>query len=147
MWYIYVMYRVVHDTAPGGSVRTLDITLLLVLGVAIWVFGTIYFAYAGPGLLETSSRRYWITFTISPIISSIVCIAIVSWRQIPKADWAAAMLLLALPGMIGEAAVLTHLTTFMPKLQATSGGRYGAFLFATYAIVLGVAEVVTLNAH
>jgi hypothetical protein len=34
----------------------------------------------------------------------------------------------------------------LPKLHATSGGRYAAFLFATYALVLEVAEVVTLSA-
>jgi hypothetical protein len=56
------------------------------------------------------------------------------------------MLLLAIPGMIGEALVLANLPTFMPKLRAASGGRYGAFLFATYAVVLGVAEIVTLRA-
>jgi hypothetical protein len=56
------------------------------------------------------------------------------------------MLLLAIPGMIGESLVLSNLSTFMPKLHATSGGRYGAFLFATYALVLGVAEVVALRA-
>jgi hypothetical protein len=50
-------------------------------------------------------------------------------------------LLLAIPGMIGEAVVLSHRGIFMPRLQATSGGRYGAFLFATYALVLGLAEV------
>jgi len=54
--------------------------------------------------------------------------------------------LLAIPGMIGEAIALSHLSTFMPRLQASSGGKYGAFLFATYAVVLGVAEVVTLSA-
>jgi hypothetical protein len=32
------------------------------------------------------------------------------------------------------------------ELHATSGGRYGAFLFATYALVLGVAEVAALGA-
>lgn len=57
------------------------------------------------------------------------------------------MLLLAIPGMLGEAVVLPHLSAFMPKLHAASGGRYGAFLFATYAVVLGLAEVVTLRAH
>lgn len=41
--------------------------------------------------------------------------------------------------------VLTHLTTFMPKLHATSGGRYGAFLFAIYEVVLTIAEAVTLK--
>jgi Family of unknown function (DUF5367) len=56
------------------------------------------------------------------------------------------MLLLALPGMAGEALVLSNLSTFMPKIHAASGGRYGAFLFATYALVLGAAEFVTLRA-
>jgi hypothetical protein len=55
------------------------------------------------------------------------------------------MLLVAIPGIIGEAVVLSHLFTFMPRLHAASGGRYGTFLFATYAIVLGLAEVVTLR--
>ena len=127
--------------------RTQDIALLLVLGLAIWILGTIYYAYTGPAVLETTSRRYWVSFLISPIISGVICIAILRWRQIPPVDWAPAMLLLAIPGMIGEAVVLTNLTTFMPKLHATSGGRYGAFLFATYAVVLGLAEVVTLKAR
>jgi hypothetical protein len=56
------------------------------------------------------------------------------------------MLLLAIPGMIGEAVVLSNLSVFMPRLHAASGGRYGAFLFATYAVVLSLAEVVTLRA-
>jgi len=56
------------------------------------------------------------------------------------------MLLLAIPGMIGEAVVLSNLSRFMPKLHAASGGKYGAFLFATYGLVLGVAEVITLKA-
>jgi hypothetical protein len=30
-------------------------------------------------------------------------------------------------------------------IQEASGGRYGAFLFATYAVVLGIAEFATLR--
>jgi len=56
------------------------------------------------------------------------------------------MLLLAIPGMIGEAVVLSNLGTFMPRIQEASGGRYGAFLFATYAVVLSIAEFATLRA-
>jgi hypothetical protein len=48
--------------------------------------------------------------------------------------------------MIGEAVVLSNLSTFMPKLNATSGGKYAALLFAAYALVLGIAEIVTLRA-
>lgn len=120
--------------------------LLFFLGLAIWILGTVYYAYRGPRVLETTELQYWVSFIASPVISAVICIAILQWRHIPPANWAAAILLLAIPGMIGEAVVLSHLATFMPKLHATSGGRYGAYLFATYAVVLGLAEVVTLRA-
>jgi hypothetical protein len=126
--------------------KGLDVALLLLLGLIIWTLGTIHYAYQGPFILETTTLRYWRAFSVSPIISAVLCIAILRWRHIAPANWTSAMLLLAIPGMIGEAVVLSHLSTFMPKLHATSGGRYGAFLFATYALVLGVAEVVTLSA-
>ena len=90
--------------------------------------------------------RYWIAFALSPILSGLLCIGILRWRQIAPASWTTAALLLALPGMAGEVIVLSNLSTFMPKLHPSSGGRYGAFLFAAYALVLAVAEVVTLRA-
>lgn len=123
-----------------------DAAVLLVFGLIIWIAGTIYYARTGAAILESTPLRYWTAFALSPIFSAILCIAILKWRHIAAADWTSAMLLLAIPGMIGEAAVLSNLSTFMPKLQATSGGKYGAFLFATYAVVLGWAELVTLRA-
>jgi len=54
-------------------------------------------------------------------------------RHIPASAWVAATLLLALPGMFGEAVLLSSFSTFMPRLQPASAGRYGAFLFAAYA--------------
>jgi hypothetical protein len=119
--------------------------LLLLLGLAIWTLGTVYFGYAGHHLLETTPAQYWVSFAISPIISAALLILILSWRHIAPSDWAVAMLLLAIPGMIGEAVVLSNLGTFMPRIQEASGGRYGAFLFATYAVVLGIAEFATLR--
>jgi hypothetical protein len=126
--------------------KQVDVLLLLLLGLAIWILGTIYYGYRGPALLEASAHRYWIAFALSPIFSAAMCLLILWWRHIPPAQWAAAMLLLAIPGMIGEAVVLSHLSIFMPRLHAEFGGRYGAFLFATYALVLAIAEVVTLRA-
>ena len=126
--------------------KGLDVAMLLVLGSVIWVLGTIHYAKHGPAILETTSVRYWREFALSPVISAVLCIVILRWRHIPAAHWTSAMLLLAIPGMIGEAIVLSNLSTFMPKLHEASGGRYGAFLFAAYALILGVAEVVTLRA-
>ena len=123
-----------------------DIVHLLAVGLAIWLLGTVYYAYAGPRVLETSGTRYWISFLASPILSALLCVAIMRRRRVPPSSWAAAMLLLAIPGMIGEAAVLSDLPAFMPGLHVDSGGRYGALLFATYAFVLAIAELVTLRA-
>lgn len=124
-----------------------DVILLLASGLLIWIAGTIYYGLRGPAILESTSLRYWIAFSASPLLSALLCVAILWWRQIPAGSWTSAMLLLAIPGMLGEAMVLSHLSVFMPKLHAASGGRYGAFLFATYAVVLGLAEVVTLRAQ
>jgi hypothetical protein len=120
--------------------------LLLVLGLIIWIVGSIYYAYRGPQVLETTKARYWISFFASPLVSAILVVVIFKLLRIAPSEWASAGLLLAIPGMIGEAMVLSHLSTFMPRIQEASGGRYGAFLFATYAVVLGMAEIVTLNA-
>jgi hypothetical protein len=122
-----------------------DTVLLLSLGLAIWILGTIYYAYAGHQVLETTPGRYWMSFAASPILSAAMCIGILRWRHIPASEWAVAMLLLAIPGMIGEAVVLSNLGTFMPGIQEASGSRYGAFLFATYAVVLGIAEIMALR--
>ena len=126
--------------------RAKESALLFFLGLTIWILGTVYYAYRGPRMLETTDLRYWLSFIVSPVVSAAICIAILRWRHISPSNWATAMLLLAIPGMIGESVVLSHLATFMPRLQARSAGRYGAYLFATYAVVLGLAEVVTLRA-
>jgi hypothetical protein len=126
--------------------RVQDGVLLFGLGLAVWIAGTLYYAAHGAAILETTSARYWRSFLLAPIVSAAICVGVLKWRAIAPASWAQAMLMIALPGMIGEAVVLSHLGTFMPRLQAASGGKYGAFLFATYALVLGVAEIVTLRA-
>src|SRR5208282_1736164 len=101
-----------------------DAILLIALGLAIWIAGSIYYAYRGALILETTPQRYWIAFAASPVFSAALCIVILRWRKITPANWATAMLLLAIPGMLGEALVLSHLGTFMPRLQPASGGKY-----------------------
>lgn len=123
-----------------------DSLILLSAGLGIWIVGTIYFALRGRAILESGSLRYWISFWVFPIVSAVLCISVLRWLHVPSVAWAAGMLLLALPGMAGEALVLSHFSTFMPRLQQSSDGRYGALLFAAYAVTLGIAEVVTLQA-
>src|SRR5438132_12654367 len=119
--------------------------LLFLIGLTIWILGTVYYGYRGARVLESTEFRYWVNFIISPIISAAICVAILRWRRVSPSNWATAMLLLAIPGMIGEAVVLSNLATFMPTIQATSGGRYGAILSSHSVSALASPKMLTLQ--
>jgi len=126
--------------------RGREIVLLLVFGVVFWSAGTLWYEVRGPRLFESTAVRYWVNFALTPIVTSAVCIAILRWMHVAPAHWASAMLLVAIPGMLGEAVLLANFSTLMPRMHETSAGRYGAFLFTTYALVLSIAEIVALRA-
>jgi hypothetical protein len=142
------MYQLVHHSrlSKERTMKPSDKYIFLFFGLAFWVVGTIWYELRGPRVFETTSQRYWINFVITPVLSAVVCILILKWRQVPAASWASAALLIALPGMFGEAALLSQFGRFMPRMHPESGGKYGAFLFAAYALFLTIAEIVTVRA-
>jgi hypothetical protein len=48
--------------------------------------------------------------------------------------------------MFGEALLLSRFSTLMPRMRLETAGKYGAFLFATYAVFLTIAEIIALRA-
>jgi hypothetical protein len=126
--------------------KPFDKLLFPLLGAAFWIAGTILYEFRGHHVFETSSQRYWINFIATPVVTTVACVLILKWRHVPTADWAVASLLIALPGMFGEAALLSHFAAFMPRMRPETAGRYGAFLFATYAMFLTIAAIVTMRA-
>ena len=126
--------------------KTHECLLLLALGALFWVAGTIWYEFRGPLVFETTQPRYWVNFVATPVVTAAVCILILRWRQIPLSSWSTAGLLIAIPGMIGEAILLARFSALMPRMQAATAGKYGAFLFATYALFLAIAEAATLRA-
>jgi hypothetical protein len=123
-----------------------DNLLFAGFGAAFWVVGTIWYEWRGPQVFESGSQRYWINFVLTPVVSAAICMIILRWRHVPAAEWASAALLIALPGMFGEAVLLSCFVTLMPRMHLETAGKYGAFLFATYALFLTIAEVVTIRA-
>jgi hypothetical protein len=124
-----------------------DKWLLLVFGIIVWILGTLWYRMRGTILLETTSFLFRCNFVLVPIFSAAVCILLLKVHHVPASDWSVAMLLIALPGMFGEALLLSHFTTFMPHLRAESAGKYGALLFASYALALTIAEAVTFRSR
>jgi hypothetical protein len=116
-------------------------------GAGLWVVGTIWYEFRGPHVFETSSQRYWINFVITPILTTAICVLALRWRHLAAPDWSSAALLIALPGMFGEAVLLSRFSRFMPRMHPETAGKYGAFLFASYALFLAIAETVALRAN
>lgn len=127
--------------------KPFDKMLLLGVGIVFWIGGTILYEFRGTHVFESGSQRYWINFVLTPTVTSAICILILKWRHLPAADWGSAALLLALPGMFGEAALLSRFAAWMPRMRPETAGRYGAFLFATYALFLTIAEIVSASAE
>jgi hypothetical protein len=150
------MYHMVQvEYVPAGTystsfeeapVRGRDVALLLGFGLLFWTAGTLWYERRGPLVFETTAIRYWINFVLTPVLTAGICLLVLRWRRVPSHEWTSAMLLIAIPGMLGEAVLLSNFSALMPGMREASAGKYGAFLFVTYALVLGIAEVVTLRA-
>jgi hypothetical protein len=97
-------------------------------------------------VFETTSQRYWINFVLTPVLTAVICILLLRWRHVPAAEWPAAALLIALPGMFGEAVLLSRFASLMPRMHPETAGKYGAFLFASYALFLTIAEIIAVRA-
>lgn len=126
--------------------KPFDKVLFVLLGLVFWIVGTVLYEFRGPHVFESTPQRYWTNFVLTPVFTTLICVLLLKWRQTPAADWAFAALLIALPGMFGEAVLLSRFAELMPGMRPESAGRYGAFLFATYALFLTVAEIVTFRA-
>ena len=123
-----------------------DKLLFALFGAALWIAGTIWYELRGPHVFESTSQRYWINFVVTPILSTAICIFLLRWRHVPAGEWSSAALLVALPGMFGEAVLLSRFASLMPRMHPETAGKYGAFLFASYALFLTIAEIITVRA-
>src|SRR5215471_15537203 len=125
--------------------KPIDKVGFVLFGAVFWIAGTALYRARGSTIFETTNLRHWINFVVTPVFSAALCLLLLKIRGIPRAEWAAASLLIALPGMFGEALILSRFGTFMPAMQPATAGKYGALLFASYGLFLLIAELVTLK--
>jgi hypothetical protein len=145
---VQIVYHLVQKPQLRGVfvMKSHNYLLLFIFGSIFWALGTLYYQAQGSAIFETTSLRYWVNFILAPVSTALVCVAIFRWREIRVSQWASAAVMLALPGLLGEAILLSHFARWMPRMQASSAGRYGAFLFAMYALLLGAAELASIRA-
>ncbi len=118
-----------------------------ILGFAIWIAATLIYRWIGSYLFEGSAIGYWLNVGATGALVTAVALGLMQWRGVEQRDWLVCAICIVLPGMLGEIPVLSFFSEVMSNMQPETAGRYAAFLFAGYALILGLAGFLSATAN
>lgn len=124
-----------------------DRIILVSLGFAIWLAGTLLYRFAGQYFFEGSVAEYWLNVIATGILVSAMFSGLMKWRRIEPKDWLQGAICIALPGMLGEIAILYGFSELMISMQPETAGRYAAFLFGGYSFLISFAWFMSTKAN
>lgn len=127
--------------------NTKDRISFVLLGFLIWAAGTSVYRMAGSYFFEGSSAEYWLNVLVTGILYVAVSLGLLKWRRIEQKDWLQGAICIALPGMLGEIPILSGFSELMSNMQPETAGRYAAFLFGGYALLIGSACLISTKAN
>lgn len=119
--------------------NTRDRLSLVLVGFGIWAAATVAYRQVGSIFFERSVMEYWLNVASTGALYTLVFVGLMRWRRIETKDWLQGAICLALPGMLGEIPILAGFAELMSNMQPETAGRYAAFLFSGYSILLGFA--------
>ncbi|PZV08290.1 MAG: hypothetical protein DCF32_05105 [Leptolyngbya sp.] len=118
---------------------TKDRVSLLLVGFGIWAAATLAYRQVGSIFFEQSVMEYWLNVASTGGLYTLVFVGLMRWRRIEAKDWLQGAICIALPGMLGEIPILAGFAGLMSNMHPATAGRYAAFLFSGYSILLGFA--------
>ncbi|MDJ0598210.1 MAG: DUF5367 domain-containing protein [Crocosphaera sp.] len=118
----------------------------IALGFVIWATGTLVYRIIGSFFFEVSAIGYWLNLILTSLLCAVVSLGLMKWWKIEQKDWLQGAICIALPGMLSEIPILASFSELMSNMQPATAGRYAAFLFACYSIVIGAAWFMSAKA-
>ncbi|MBE9157067.1 DUF5367 domain-containing protein [Nodosilinea sp. LEGE 06152] len=119
--------------------NTKDRLSLVLAGFGIWAAATMAYRQVGSIFFERSVMEYWLNVASTGGLYTLVFVGLMRWRRIEPKDWLQGAVCIALPGMLGEIPILAGFADLMSNMHPETAGRYAAFLFSGYSILLGFA--------
>lgn len=119
--------------------NTKDRLSLVLVGFGIWAVATLAYRQVGSIFFERSVMEYWLNVAGTGGLYALVFVGLMRWRRIETKDWLQGAICIALPGMLGEIPILAGFAGLMRNMHPETAGRYAAFLFSGYSILLGFA--------
>jgi hypothetical protein len=112
---------------------------VVLVGLGIWAAATLAYRQVGSVFFERSVMEYWLNVASTGGLYTLVFVGLMRWRRIEAKDWLQGAICIALPGMLGEIPILAGFADVMSNMHPETAGRYAAFLFSGYSILLGFA--------
>lgn len=119
--------------------NTKDRLSLVLIGFGIWAAATLAYRQVGSIFFERSMMEYWLNMASTGGLYTLAFVGLMRWRRIEPKDWLQGAVCIALPGMLGEIPILAGFAGLMSNMHPETAGRYAAFLFSGYSILLGFA--------
>jgi hypothetical protein len=119
--------------------NTKDGLSLVLVGFGIWAVATVAYRQVGHVFFERSVMVYWLNVVSTGGLYTLVFLGLMRWRRIEVKDWLQGAICIALPGMLGEIPILASFAELMSNMHPETAGRYAAFLFSGYSILLSFA--------
>lgn len=111
--------------------------LLAGIGFGIWLGATMLFRVAGHLFFFYENTAFIIGLWIVTAIALIgVAVGIFRWQKIAPEHRYQAAILLALPGMLGDAIAVQLFPMVFPNMNVDADGAFAAWLLWAYASVL-----------
>jgi len=110
-----------------------------VAGLLAWTAATAYYAAFGGALIERAFWFYAVNAFLAAGATGFLFHAALLVTRTPQRRKPIAAVAFAAPGVVLGGLLLAFLTDIFPHLEAVSVGRYGAFLFVGYALVVAAA--------
>ena len=120
---------------------------LVLIGFIIWLTGTLLFHEFGLYFFECSAVEYWFNLISTGVLCAGVSGGLMKWWRIPEKDWWKGAICIALPGMLGEIPILYGFQELMSNMHPETAGRYAAFLFGGYGLLISFAGLVSIKAN
>ncbi|AIE73571.1 MULTISPECIES: DUF5367 family protein [unclassified Synechocystis] len=111
----------------------------VLVGFGIWAAATVAYRQVGSVFFERSIMEYWFNVASTGGLYTLVFVGLMRWRRIKTKEWLQGAICIALPGMLGEIPILAGFSDLMSNMHPETAGRYAAFLFSGYSILLGFA--------
>ncbi len=127
--------------------NTRDRVSFVFLGCLVWAAGTLVYRMTGSYFFEGSTAQYWLNVIVTGFLYVAVSLGLLKWRCVKQKDWLQGAICIALPGMLGEIPILSAFSELMGNMQPETAGRYAAFLFGSYASLLGSAWLISTKAN